>query len=90
MAAPGVDIPSTLPGGGIGFSSGTSMASPHIAGAAALYKASNPTASPLNVRNALQSKGSVSSTVCDGNGHGYFDGDVDTTQEPLLYVGTLQ
>ena len=64
------------------------MASPHVAGAAALHKASNPTASPLDVRNALQTKASVSSTVCDGNGHGYFDGDVDTTQEPLLYVGT--
>ncbi|TXH77770.1 MAG: S8 family peptidase, partial [Lysobacteraceae bacterium] len=33
--------------------SGTSMASPHVAGAAALYLASNPGASPAQVTNAL-------------------------------------
>ncbi len=36
LAAPGVDIPSTLLGGGYGEKSGTSMASPHAAGTAAL------------------------------------------------------
>ena len=36
--APGVDVESTIPGGGTDTYSGTSMASPHVAGAAALYK----------------------------------------------------
>jgi subtilisin family serine protease len=36
--APGVDILSTLPGDGTGSYNGTSMATPHVAGVAALYK----------------------------------------------------
>lgn len=36
LAAPGVDIISTFPGGGYGLMSGTSQAAPHVSGAAAL------------------------------------------------------
>jgi subtilisin family serine protease len=37
LGASGVSILSTVPGGGYGTASGTSMASPHVAGALALY-----------------------------------------------------
>jgi subtilisin family serine protease len=41
LAAPGVDILSTLMGGSYGTGSGTSMATPHATGAFALYIAAN-------------------------------------------------
>ena len=86
MAAPGVSIYSTYKGNTYATLSGTSMAAPHVAGAAALYDATHPGASPSSIANALKSAGSKPSTICDGRGHGYFSGDRDTYREPLLYV----
>lgn len=56
LAAPGGYIFSTMPKalGWYGVSSGTSMASPHAAGVAALLLQKNPGLTPLQVRTALQ------------------------------------
>ncbi len=53
LAAPGVSIYSTTMGGGYGTMSGTSMASPHVAGAAAVLKSFNPLQTPADLKAAL-------------------------------------
>ncbi|MFJ8666510.1 S8 family serine peptidase [Streptomyces sp. NPDC093600] len=57
IAAPGGDgtsgVYSTLPGGKYGNKNGTSMASPHVAGVAALMASVDPTLTPAEIRDRL-------------------------------------
>ncbi len=78
LIAPGVCINSTWMLGGYNTISGTSMASPHVAGGAALYAATHPTATPAAVKSALQSAGTLDWNNAD---------DGDGTKERLLDVG---
>jgi subtilisin family serine protease len=57
VAAPGVDVLSSIPGGGWAEFSGTSMASPHIAGAAALLRQRHPAWSVEQLKSALVQSG---------------------------------
>ncbi len=53
IAAPGVNVRSSLPGGGYGQLSGTSMASPHINGVVALMRQANPNISVDDIKQVI-------------------------------------
>jgi subtilisin family serine protease len=84
MAAPGVDVLSTYNGTAYSVDSGTSMAAPYVTGAAALYKAQFPDASPAEVISNVTTSSTLPDTICEGGPRGYFTGDVDGINEPLL------
>jgi subtilisin family serine protease len=61
--APGVSIYSTYKSGSYATLSGTSMATPHVAGGAALYLSSHPTASPGAVESALTNAATITTNM---------------------------
>jgi subtilisin family serine protease len=63
VAAPGEGVTSSVPGGGYGTWSGTSMATPLVAGTAALLRALNPGMMPDDVVKRLKVR---SSPLCGG------------------------
>ncbi|MFN3650520.1 MAG: S8 family serine peptidase [Armatimonadota bacterium] len=79
LIAPGVKILSTYKHGQYAWISGTSQAAPHAAGAAALYLARHPGATPAEVREALVNRAVVFSRRNDPDG----------VYEPCLDVAAL-
>ena len=80
LIAPGKCIWSTMRGNTYGYSSGTSMAAPHVTGAVALYRASRPGASNSEVKWALKYL---------GNRDWKTSTDPDSVPDILLDVGRI-
>jgi len=79
LIAPGVSILSTFKNRKYAVISGTSQATPHVSGAAALYRRTHPTASPAAVRAAL---------IAAGSAFEPFDAP-DAVNEPALNAAAL-
>ncbi|OGO50654.1 MAG: hypothetical protein A2148_03215 [Chloroflexi bacterium RBG_16_68_14] len=91
IVAPGVNILSTFLNNGLVTASGTSMASPHAAGAAARYIADNPGASPAQVRAALIAAGECPGGEPVGDDERCdepWPDDQDGFNEPLVHIVT--
>jgi subtilisin family serine protease len=73
LAAPGENIVSTFRNGGLATLSGTSMASPHVAGAAALLRELHPDWSPADVKAALVSTTRAMNGQPFARGAGFID-----------------
>jgi subtilisin family serine protease len=92
IVAPGVSIYSTYKTGSYATLSGTSMASPHVAGAATIYQIANPGATPSQVKSGLISSGVSQALTCDPTVSKSYGGlvgsDPDSKKEPLAYLGS--
>lgn len=79
LYAPGVSVTSTWLNGGTNVLSGTSMASPHVAGVAALYKATYGDLTSITITNWLLNNAS----------NGYVSGNPAGTPNRVLYKALM-
>ena len=92
VAAPGVDVLSSLPAshGTFGTLSGTSMATPHVAGAAALLEERHPTWTVPQLKSALTQSGDPVHTANGGEAFATREGggivDLPRADNPLLFA----
>jgi len=76
LIAPGVDIVSTGPGTKYNWGTGTSVASPHVAGTAVLAWAANPDLTNIQIREILQETAEDLGLPAEHQGHGLVRADL--------------
>jgi subtilisin family serine protease len=90
VAAPGVDVLSSVSGSGYTSLSGTSMASPHVAGAAALLRQRHPAWTVEQLKSALVQTGTDAASDSNGALPPTFQGGgvvtLQRADRPLLFA----
>lgn len=71
LSGPGVSVNSTWNNGGYNSISGTSMASPHVAGVAALVWSNHPQCTPAQIRSALNATAEDRGSAGRDNSYGW-------------------
>jgi uncharacterized repeat protein (TIGR01451 family) len=89
LAAPGVDVYSTLPGGAYGIADGTSMAAPHAAGVAALLLQADPALTPDGLEAVLTGSARPLGAASPNNATGWGLVDAYAAGLAVLPHGTL-
>lgn len=93
VTAPGANVYSTVPGNQYGFNSGTSMATPHVSGLAALLFSLDPALSNSQVRSLIEStcddKGSAGWDQFFGFGRINANRAILTANLPLVYPTSI-
>jgi len=87
IAAPGVDVRSSVPGGGYGNKSGTSMASPHVNGVIALMRQANPDLSVEQIKQIIYETAHDLGTAGEDNSYGW--GMIDAYEAVTAALATV-
>ncbi len=87
IAAPGEDVRSTMPGGGYGDKSGTSMATPHVTGVVALLRQANPDLSVEQVKQIIYDTAFDLGEVGEDNSYGW--GMIDAYEAVIKALETV-
>ncbi|MCP4583886.1 MAG: S8 family serine peptidase [candidate division Zixibacteria bacterium] len=88
ITAPGVNVRSSVPGGGYSTMSGTSMSSPHVSGAVALVRQANPNLDVDAIKDILMSTAiDLPFSNPDGEDNTYGHGIMDVYQACLWAQG---